>query len=110
MRARKICSSPGCFNLQPCPDHERKPWEGSRRSDLAKVKGRTASNRRKRILLKYDTICHVCGNPGSDEVDHVIPLAEGGPDTDANCRPIHSKPCHALKSSAEAARARRANT
>lgn len=63
MRARKICSAAQCFNLQPCPDpdHAKKPWEGSRRSDLAKVKGRTASNRRKRILLKYDTISSQMG-------------------------------------------------
>lgn len=31
MRAAKACSHPTCPNLQPCPEHERKPWEGSTR-------------------------------------------------------------------------------
>ena len=41
------------------------------------------------------------------EVDHVIPLSEGGPDTDENCAPAHTHPCHHEKSQAEAQRARR---
>jgi len=39
-------------------------------------------------------------------MDHVIPLAEGGPDTDTNCKAIHARPCHATKSAREGQRAR----
>lgn len=106
MRARKICSHPECFELQPCPDHERKPWTGSKRSEHTNLSGSRQQKRAAYILQKYDTICHVCGHPGSDQADHVIPLAENGPDTTANMRPIHAEPCHREKTAAEAARAR----
>jgi 5-methylcytosine-specific restriction endonuclease McrA len=61
----------------------------------------------KAVMEKYGGVCHVCGHPGADQVDHVIPLAEGGPDTFANRRPIHSKPCHAAKTAEERERGRR---
>jgi 5-methylcytosine-specific restriction endonuclease McrA len=41
-----------------------------------------------RILATSDT-CGICGHPGSDAVDHIIPLARGGPDTPANKQPAH---------------------
>ncbi|WP_106212495.1 HNH endonuclease [Kineococcus rhizosphaerae] len=44
---------------------------------------------RARVLAKSD-VCHLCGRPGADEVDHVIPIARGGALLDeANCRPAH---------------------
>lgn len=47
-------------------------------------------------------ICHVCGKPGATQVDHVIPLAHGGPDDDTNLAPIHAEPCHREKTRREA--------
>ena len=105
MRARKICSHPECFNLQPCPDHARKPWEGSTRRDKVKLSGSAEQKRARYILQKHDTICHVCENPGADQVDHVEPLAEGGADHEDNLKPIHSEPCHREKTADEARRA-----
>ncbi|MCA1569325.1 MAG: HNH endonuclease [Chloroflexi bacterium] len=60
----------------------------------------------RRVLRRHGRICHVCGLGGADQVDHVIPTFEGGPDTDENKRPIHSEPCHEEKTKAEAVRAR----
>jgi 5-methylcytosine-specific restriction endonuclease McrA len=60
-------------------------------------------------MRRHGGICHVCGGGDSDQVDHVIPLEEGGPDTDENKRPIHAVPCHREKTAAEAARARARN-
>lgn len=107
MRAKKICSHPNCFELQPCPEHKRKAWEGHKRN--TKLSGWEQQKRAKYVLLKHDTICHVCGNPGANEADHVIPLGEGGADNSANMRPIHAVPCHRDKTHAEAQRAIRHN-
>lgn len=56
------------------------------------------------VILLYGTICHLCGveidmsaprkvgTPGWEfgyQDDHVIPIAEGGPDTLSNIRPSH---------------------
>lgn len=103
------CRVQRCRHLRPCPTpgHEPVPWEDSTRKDkLASRSGSAEQAARLRILERYHRICHVCGGPDADEVDHVIPLAEGGPDTDENKRPIHSRPCHKKKTAAEAARAR----
>lgn len=108
-RARKICSTPGCPQLQPCTEHQRKPWAKSSRRDHLKLKSGSAQQRRARhVLLKHDGLCHVCGHAGADQADHVVPLSEGGADDLSNLRPIHAEPCHREKTAAEAQRARAA--
>lgn len=49
---------------------------------------RAAQAQNKRILSASD-ICHICGKPGADAVDHVIPLARGGADDASNKKPAH---------------------
>lgn len=105
-RAPKVCSDPYCPNLQPCPEHTPKPWASSRRN---KRPGRSGSREQKlnrAVMLHHDAICHVCGEGGADEVDHVIPLSQGGGDGMDNRRPIHSTPCHKEKTQREAREAR----
>lgn len=106
-RARKACSDPACPHLQPCPIHGAKAWEGSNRRRRVDKSGWQQQRDAQRILDAHDRICHVCGLGEADQVDHIIPLSENGPDTDANKRPIHSEPCHRLKTAREAARARK---
>lgn len=55
----------------------------SRRSDTV------ASRTRRRRILAASDICHICGKPGADAVDHVVPLARGGSDTADNLKPAH---------------------
>ena len=58
------------------------------------------------VLKIHGTVCHICGGPidvskprkvGSPgwafslQIDHVIPLAKGGPDTLANVKPAHAR-------------------
>ena len=106
-RAAKVCTAnPDCPYLQPCPVHPPKAWAGSKRRARSSLSGSQQQRRAERILHRYDRVCHVCERPGAEEVDHVIPLSEGGADTDPNCRPIHSVPCHRDKTLAEARRAR----
>lgn len=102
-RACVVCGK--ISNQARCPEHRTPTWHNPRRRRATRS-GWEQQARAKRILAA-STTCHVCGQPGADQVDHVIPLCEGGPDAEANLAPIHSRPCHAEKTSAEAARARR---
>lgn len=58
------------------------------------------------VMERDEGRCHVCHLLGADEVDHVIPLSEGGSDGMENRAPIHSEPCHRIKSAEEAKRGR----
>ena len=44
---------------------------------------------RNRRILAASNICHICGEPGADAIDHVIPLARGGTDDPTNLKPAH---------------------
>ncbi len=105
------CGTPGCPEVRPCPTHPpAKPWAASkarRQATGAITGGRALTNRNRKILKRHRYICHVCGEDFADQVDHVVPLAEGGTDDDSNLRPIHSTPCHAAKSKAERIRGQR---
>jgi len=81
-------------------------WDNSHRQEHRAGSGWEEAAAAKRIMRQWAGICHVCGQGAADEIDHVIPLCEGGPDIDDNKRPIHSKPCHVTKTAREASRAR----
>lgn len=115
-RASKIC--PRCPNLQPCADHPpATAWSSSTRSERT-ISGSKQQRRAKAVMHMHDGICHVCGRPGADQVDHVIPTAPEARDPEhrhlplsvidatSNLRPIHERPCHIEKTQTEAARAR----
>ena len=101
-RAKKICSSPECPNTQPCPEHSAKPWASSTRRQRSTLSGSRQQQRARYILQRDDTICHVCGMPGSNEADHIVALAHGGTDTIENMAAIHAIPCHRIKTEREA--------
>lgn len=108
--ASRVCAKPGCPEVTSngasyCDTHAPEPWSGGspRRYE---VNGYERARRRTRVLHRHHYKCHVCGQGDADEADHVIPLAEGGQDTEENMRPIHSVPCHRTKTQDEARRAR----
>ena len=53
-----------------------------------RIRGRARAERNRRILKDSD-ICHICGEPGADGIDHVIPLARGGTEHRSNLKPAH---------------------
>lgn len=106
-RPAKTCSTVDCPHVQPCPIHAKEPWAGSKRRQRTLRSGSRGQKRARFILRKYNGLCHVCGQAGAGQVDHVIPLAEGGADDETNLRPIHATPCHRDKTAREAARARK---
>lgn len=59
-----------------------------------RMTGRKRQERNRRILAASD-VCHICGHPGADAVDHVKAFARGGSDTDpTNLKPAHHDvPC-----------------
>ena len=62
-----------------------------------RIRGRKGQELRKRRLLRTNYLCEWCQEKGitriADQVDHIIPLDQGGQDTDDNtrnlCRPHH---------------------
>ncbi|PRY05393.1 HNH endonuclease [Kineococcus rhizosphaerae] len=53
---------------------------------------RTGTNEWKKArarVLARSTVCHLCGLPGANEVDHVVPYSRGGGDNEENLRPAH---------------------
>lgn len=93
-----------------CEQHKPKPYtiQGGwvKTAPLPKGWGRVREN----ILRKHKGICYICGQPGADEVDHIIPRHLGGSDLPHNLAPIHQKlppHCHRKKTQEEAQEAKK---
>ena len=85
------------------PAKIRKPYENSRTRGN-RLSGRALQRRNDRIKLRDQYTCQACGLVSiKGNVDHHVPLAEGGDDLDQNLRWL-CLDCHAIKSKAEAMR------
>ncbi len=102
MAAVVICSSPGCYNSVA---------EGGRcQSCRAAVPKRTRTDRRVRgrrgrliamVILRRDPYCRICKTAYAEEVDHIVPLSQGGhPTAQSNLAGV-CRACHAKKSREE---------
>lgn len=60
-----------------------------------------------RVLRRDGGICHLCGKPGANSVDHLVPESQGGRTTSPNLKAAHLL-CNQVRGngSIEAARAK----
>jgi len=59
---------------------------------LEKWGGRKAQQYVRRTIAEYGTLCWLCGLPGSNSADHIIPISKGGAVYDIdNLGPSHRK-------------------
>ena len=71
------------------------PWEPDRPPHIQDTPPRPkrsdtyAYQQNRAAILAASDICHICGEPGADAVDHVIPWAKGGTDQPHNLKPVH---------------------
>lgn len=80
--------------------------DARRASSAARGYGAEWRKRRQRILTRDNWCCVTCAKTGrvtpASEVDHVIPRAEGGDDSDSNLQSL-CRTCHLEKTRSEVA-------
>lgn len=90
--------------VQVVPGRQLANVEGERAGGWGSERGgRPWRRKRETILLRDKYTCQACGTVTSDlEVDHIINIARGGNDDDANLQALCA-PCHKAKTAVEAA-------
>lgn len=94
------CWEPAINGTGYCERHQRPPFEGTRWD-----RPKNWERLRQIVMLRDKTICHICGEPGSDQIDHITPLSMGGSNLPYNLAPIHSRVaphCHRKKTAEQA--------
>jgi len=81
------CSRPTA-NGSRCPSCARAHDQTRRPSPRQRGYGPEYRRRRAQLLATDDT-CWLCGKPGADTADHVIPVSQGG--ADGPLRPAHKR-------------------
>ena len=96
LRACATCGRPSPGNY--CSEHRPKPWATSKRRERMGLSGGAWATVRRRVLARDQGVCYLCdrGDPPADEVDHLVPVAEGGTSRTDNLASCHAS-CHARK-------------
>ncbi|MFE1111224.1 HNH endonuclease [Streptomyces rochei] len=103
------CGDVGCHELATkrglCDEHQPEPWRG--RPSPQQRYGMSSGTMRalkRQVMARDHGCCYVCGGEGADELEHKIPVSQGGAARDLNnLGMIHSDPCHREKTAREAA-------
>lgn len=107
------CTTPRCgrfaTNNSHCDQHQPTGWTEYRRINGSQsatqrrgIKQQTWDKLKKQTNTEHNNICHWCGKPGANQIDHVQAVALGGAPTDpTNLAPIHEFPCHQDKTNQE---------
>lgn len=56
---------------------------------MRKWGGNTGAQLRAQCLAFHGDVCWICGQPGADSADHVLPRSLGGADVLSNLMPAH---------------------
>lgn len=107
------CTDPECRELATkrgrCDDHQPEPWVG--RASKAERYGMSSGSFRAlkaKVSRRDRGCCYMCGDPPEDgkehELEHKVPVAEGGARADMDNLGLACRPCHAEKSAREAQR------
>ena len=64
--------------------------------------GNAYYRRQRAQVLAHSDICWLCGKPGSDSTDHIVPVSQGGSDNASNLRPAHLE-CNKIRGVKDAA-------
>lgn len=51
---------------------------------------------REAVMRRDHGVCHICGQPAADAIDHIVPVAWGGSDDPTNLAPAHTS-CNSRK-------------
>lgn len=82
-----------------------KPWSRGRFEEDKRKRGRAGQRDRAQVLLE-EPLCRTCLEAGktvaSEEVDHIVPLSQGGTDARDNKQGLCT-PCHRAKTAGESA-------
>lgn len=92
------CSEPGCYELTTagrCEEHKRKAWANRSKAWGSGSTRKWREARRRQLVHEPD--CRRCGARAT-QVDHIVPLSEGGSMWDpANWQSL-CESCHDVKS------------
>lgn len=69
---------------------------------MTRLRGRAAMAFRDLVVATYGDTCHICGRPGADTADHLVPVKYGGANTLENCRPAHRR-CNSRRGAPQSA-------
>lgn len=98
-RIKSVCTWPGCNTLTINGRCEKHPYRDHRPN--AGMRGYDSAWRRLRnAYIRQHPICemqHECDGDPADEVDHIIPIADGGERLDEDNLQSLCKACHTHK-------------
>lgn len=101
------CGAVGCYQFATgrgrCEEHQPQPWAG--RPSLRErygLSGGALRTLKRRVAERDHGCCYICGGEGADELDHIIPVSQGGAAADLDNLGLAHAACHRAKSAAEA--------
>jgi 5-methylcytosine-specific restriction protein A len=96
-----------CLRPSLQPSTSAHGWKRNELTPKRPLSGSARQKRNERIKQRDQYTCQMCGclRISKDlEIDHKVPISEGGSEDDSNLQSLCASPCHAKKTAAESAR------